>query len=133
LELVMPHARLRRPVLLAATFLLTGALAFASPARAEEEPFRTTIRDILTKLMGQDLPADQLSALQNCSINAFTALTPEQKQGLVDAGVEDGDAYLDKLDKEEANPPAFQAAVHCFELLNAETLVGAPEAAEPTP
>jgi hypothetical protein len=133
LELIMHHARLRRPALVVAALLLTGVLTVVSGARAEEEPYHATVRDILTKLMGQDLPADQLQALQNCSINAFTALTPEQKQGLVDAGVEDGDAYLDKLDKEAANPPAFEAAVHCFELLNADTLVGSPEAAEPTP
>ncbi|MBX6320783.1 MAG: hypothetical protein IRY94_03045 [Rhodospirillaceae bacterium] len=123
-----------RPMAAAPALLLAAALALGPVAvRAGEAQFRDTIRDILADVMGTDLPPDQLHALQNCSINAFSALTPDQKQGLVDAGRANGDQYLDQLDQDDANPPAFAAAVHCFELLKAETLVGSPEAQEPAP
>jgi len=56
---------------------------------------------------------------------------PEQKQGLVDAGVSGGDLYLKKLDTTRANPAAFTAGAKCYELRKTKMLVGSPEAEEP--
>jgi hypothetical protein len=128
----MHHLRLLCRALLAATIGLTAATLLAtSSVRAEESPFSATIRAILQKVMGKDLSEVRLHAFQNCFINAFAVFTPEQKQGLVDAGVAGGDRYLKNLDTGRANPPAFAAGAKCWELLKTETLVDSPEAAEP--
>jgi hypothetical protein len=128
----MHHLRLLRRALLAATTGLTVALLLApAGARAEESAFSATIRAILQNVRGKDLSERELHAFQNCFINAFAVFTPEQKQGLVDAGVSGGDLYLSKLDKTRANPPAFTAGAKCYELRQAKMLVDSPEAAEP--
>jgi hypothetical protein len=112
--------------------LLAGGLALApAAAHAAEPPFDSTIRQILQNVMGGDLSPDVLRALQNCSINAFAAFTPEQRQGLIDAGVAGGDKYLQKLDLSRVNVPAFDASTRCWVMLRDRKLIGSPQAAEP--